>query len=99
MRSFETPFRPRIPVVVRGSTGEQLAVGKAEARQEMGPNGFSTRYLTDLEMADGHTLDELLEDTSFELVLGTGHALTGHFYSTAAGAASHTVALFIPQGT
>jgi len=90
-------FRPTIPVTVRRLTSEQLADGRAETRSVVGPTGFSTRYVAALSMVDGHLPSELLADEVYELVLSTGHVLTGHFYPGPSEAAAQPLFLFIPS--
>ncbi|MEA2640383.1 MAG: hypothetical protein QOF51_1777 [Chloroflexota bacterium] len=94
-----TSFRPTIPVAVRRNTVDHLADGQAESRSSVGPNGFTTNYLTTITLVRGHHLQELLGEEECEIVLGTGHVLPGHFYPTTEGGSATTVLLFIPSGT
>jgi|SRR5579871_1007462 len=91
-----TKFRPTIPVAVWRGPQEHVADGEAESRPTMGAQGFATRYVTTLTLLDGHERDELLEDQQYELILGTGHALSGYFYPAAEDSMEQNVLLFIP---
>jgi hypothetical protein len=90
-------FHPTIPITVRRDTSEHLADGTARVLATVGPTGFTIRYLTALDMVDGHPSSEFLADEAYQLVLSTGHVLAGHFYPSSDGSDERPVLVFIPS--